>query len=342
MHNGAYITEDTILKHFLKVFITSLISFLLVIGVGVYVYSQVMNPDADISADLFGSVRKAMTGTGSDNKEQDDDLLKGRINVLLLGMENSHTDTIMLASFDTDTKDLDVISIPRDTYIERDGFVNSSNNKINTVYTVKGIDGLKSVIENMLQMPVDNYVAIDYDGVRAAVDALGGVEVDVPFHMKYYDPYCDPPLKIDIPAGSQVIYGDTAMEFLRFRKTNYEGYSGYRNGDIGRIETQQAFVKSAVKKALSIKLPSVISQVYPYVKTDVSMMDATKMAVSAIGMSADNIQFHTLPGEGGMANQISFYFINEEEARHTVRVMYGMESDEQDGGDVSTEASIQP
>lgn len=90
------------------------------------------------------------------------------------------------------------------------------------------------------------------------MDSVGGVEVDVPFHMRYTDPYSDPPLDINIPPGEQLIKGDRAMEFLRFRKTNYAGYSGYSNGDIGRVEAQQGFVKAAIKKALTFRLPLVV------------------------------------------------------------------------------------
>jgi len=224
----------------------------------------------------------------------------------------------MLASYDTKTKTADIISIPRDTYVERDGFVNSANNKINSVYTVKGMEGLKKVVLNITGIEVDKFVTIDYDGVRAAVDAVGGVEVDVPFHMRYTDPYSDPPLDINIPAGVQTIDGDNAMEFLRFRKTNYSGYSGYSEGDLGRIEAQQGFIKSAIKKALSFKLPKVVSEVYPYVDTDFTLAEATSLAVSSIGLSTENINFHVLPGNSKTINGLSFYIMDTAETKELV------------------------
>ncbi|MDW5299319.1 MAG: LCP family protein [Sedimentibacter sp.] len=241
-----------------------------------------------------------------------------RINVLLLGLEHERSDTIMVATYNTKTKTVDVISIPRDTYIDRDGFVNSANNKINSVYTVKGIEGLEEILLNITGMSIDKYVTIDYDGVRAAVDSVGGVEVDVPFHMRYTDPYSDPPLDINIPAGKQIIYGENAMEFLRFRKTNYAGYSGYSEGDLGRIEAQQGFVKSAVKKALSFRLPKVVSEVFPYVNTNFSLSEATSLAVGSVGLSAESINFHVLPGEPQTINGISFYVMNLVETKDLV------------------------
>ena len=317
------VMEDYKLKYFFKVFFVSLACFVLIIAGGIYLYSE-KNVDA---TDIF----KIITGKNEENPNdtplEKAILKKGRINILLLGLEHERTDTIMVASYDTKTKDVDIISIPRDTYCERDGFVNNANNRINTVYTVKGIEGLEEMVKSITGITVDKYITIDYEGVRKAVDAVGGVEVNVPFHMKYTDPYSDPPLYIDIPEGNQVIYGDTAMEFLRFRKTNYKGYSGYAEGDLGRIKAQQDFVKSAIKKALSFKLPKVISEVYPYIGTDLSLAESTSLGVSSIGMSADDIDFHVLPGGTETRNGLSFYVANPDEVLNMIYEIYDIKLD---------------
>lgn len=298
--------EDEKLKHFFKVFFTSLLCFTLVIAGGLFLYGEVMQKGSAEATDIFNMI------TGN-NK---------RINVLLLGLEHERSDTIMVASYNTKTKTADIISIPRDTYVDRDGFVNSANNKINSVYTAEGLEGLKDVVRKMTGITVDKYVTIDYDGVRAAVDAVGGVEVDVPFHMRYTDPYSDPPLDIDIAEGRQIIKGDQAMEFLRFRKTNYRGYTGYAEGDLGRIEAQQQFVKSAIKKALSLKLPKVISEVYPYIDTDFSLSESTSTALSSVGMSSENINFHVLPGTTQTKNGLSFFISDYDETKALVDNIY--------------------
>lgn len=291
------------MKHFFKVFITSLICFSLIIVGGLFWlngYSGEGNVDA---TDIFKIL--------SNDKDQ-------RINVLLLGLEHERSDTIMVVSYDTKNKTADVISIPRDTYVDRDGFVNSGNNKINSVYTVKGIEGLSEIILNITGLKIDKFVTIDYDGVRAAVDAVGGVEVDVPFHMRYTDPYSDPPLNIDIAAGPQLIKGDRAMEFLRFRKTNYSGYSGYADGDLGRIEAQQGFVKAAIKKALTFRLPKVVKEVYPHVETDFSLTEATSLAMGSIGLSTESVNFHTIPGTTQTLNGLSFYILDQQATKDLV------------------------
>ncbi len=291
------------MKHFLKVFFTSLICFTLIIIGGLFWLNGHSDGGHVDATDIFKIL--------SNDKDQ-------RINVLVLGLEHERSDTIMIASYDVKNKTADVISIPRDTYIDRDGFVNSGNNKINSVYTVKGIEGLSEIILNITGLKIDKYVTIDYDGVRAAVDAVGGVEVDVPFHMRYTDPYSDPPLDIDIAPGIQTIKGDRAMEFLRFRKTNYSGYSGYADGDLGRIEAQQGFVKAAIKKALTFRLPIVVKEVYPYVKTDFSLAEATSLAMGSIGLSAENISFHTIPGTTQTKNNLSFYILDRQATKDLI------------------------
>ena len=283
------------MKRFFKVFFISLICFSLIVAGGLFWLNGSITDGRVDASDIFKIL----------SNDKDD-----RINVLVLGLENTRSDTIMIASYDTKNKTGDVISIPRDTYVDRDGYINNGNNKINSVYSVKGIEGLSEIILNITGIKIDKYVTIDYDGVRAAVDAIGGVEVDVPFHMRYTDPYADPPLDINIEPGEQLIKGDRAMEFLRFRKTNYAGYSGYSNGDIGRVEAQQGFVKAAIKKALSFKLPLVVKEVYPYVDTDFTLTEATSLAVGSIGLSAENVNFHTLPGTAQTRNGISFYILD--------------------------------
>ncbi|MDD4089137.1 MAG: LCP family protein [Tissierellia bacterium] len=283
------------MKRFFKVFFISLICFSLIVAGGLFWLNGSITDGRVDASDIFKIL----------SNDKDD-----RINVLVLGLENTRSDTIMIASYDTKNKTGDVISIPRDTYIDRDGFINNGNNKINSVYSVKGIEGLSEIILNITGIKIDKYVTIDYDGVRAAVDAIGGVEVDVPFHMRYTDPYADPPLDINIEPGEQLIKGDRAMEFLRFRKTNYAGYSGYTNGDIGRVEAQQGFVKAAIKKALTYRLPLVVKEVYPYVDTDFSLTEATSLAVGSLGLSAENVNFYTLPGTAQTRNGISFYILD--------------------------------
>lgn len=315
------------MNQYLKVFLVSLLIFSFVIFTGFYSYAKFFNP-TDFAEGYEDNI--------NDGEENDvDDDIKGtpleraikkssRVNVLLLGLEGLRSDTIMVASFDRKTKELDIISIPRDTYYPREGFSRYDDTaKINAVY---GTDErrqeavLEAVVE-LTKIPIKYYVSIDYDGVRAAVNAIGGVEINVPFHMKYTDPYDKPPLYINIPAGNQIIYGDKAMEFLRFRKGD-PGYPGYAEGDIGRVKAQQEFIKSAIKKSLSLKLPSVISAVYPHVKTNFTLTELLGLAGDAIGFTTANINSSILHGTPQYIGALSFYIPDREEIIKTLYDLY--------------------
>jgi len=320
------------MNHFLKVFLVSLLIFSMVAFTGVFTYVKFFNPEGIAIED---------PNKGTDNADEEDvnnfdtPLDKAikkskRVNVLLLGLEGYRSDTMMIASYDRVKKELDIISVPRDTYYPREGYAKYSEfMKINSIYGTNESRQLAVIeaVEEMTKIPIDKYVSIDYEGVRAAVQAVGGVEFNVPFHMKYTDPYDTPPLRIDIPKGNQIIYGDKAMEFLRFRKGD-PGYPGYSEGDVGRIQTQQEFIKAAIGKALSLKLPNVITSVYPYVKTNFTLTELLGLGGDAIGFSKDNINTMIMPGIAKYMGGLSFYVPDGEEITKMLYNLYDVELNE--------------
>ena len=316
------------MNQFFKVFLVSLLIFSMVMFTGIFTYVKFFNPEGIAMED-------PNNGPDAENEdgitEFDTPLEKAmkkskRVNVLLLGLEGLRSDTIMIASYDRLNKKADIISVPRDTYYPREGYGKYSEfMKMNAIY---GSDGnrqqaVMDAVEELTGIPIDKYVSIDYEGVRAAVDAVDGVEFNVPFHMKYTDPYDTPPLYINIKEGNQVIYGDKAMEFLRFRKGD-PGYPGYPEGDVGRIKTQQEFIKAAIGKALSLKLPNVISSVYPYVKTNFTLTELLGLAGDSIGFSKNNINTTIMPGVAQYMGGLSFYIADGEEITKLLYKLYDL------------------
>ncbi len=223
---------------------------------------------------------------------------KKRVNFLFLGINTGLTDTIMLASFDMEAKHVDLISIPRDTYYERRGYNSDAERKINAAYRGDVVNTANAVSDVLMGIPIHYYAIIDYDGIIKIVDSMGGVTVNVPFHMRYRDPKDTPPLYIDIPEGEQTLTGEQAMQFIRFRKGS-PGYPGYPEGDIGRVKTQQEFMKAAFKQALSLKnLPGVVSTVFDNVQSNIDLGTAVNIGLQAVGMDAEAVSTYTLPGHG--------------------------------------------
>ncbi|MCK5763850.1 MAG: LCP family protein, partial [Clostridiales bacterium] len=260
------------MKGHFRIFIGAFVIFSLFIGSAIFAFDKYYYVDSSVEQDI----RLDIDNEKTDEKEVKTELERliehsNRVNVLLFGTDGARSDTIMIASYDFDKQIIDLISIPRDTYHYVSGHDLQGQNKINAVYGFPGQDGgslgLKATIEELLGIPIEYYVKVNYNGVQAVVDVLGGIEVDVPFDMKYDDEVADPPLNIDIKAGTQVLNGGKAMEYLRWRKNNGEG----GEGDLPRIERQQEFLTLIAKKSLSYKLPTVANTVFEYVKTNMPL-----------------------------------------------------------------------
>jgi LCP family protein required for cell wall assembly len=247
---------------------------------------------------------------------------KNRVNILVLGVNDGMTDTLMLGSYDLDAKHVDVISIPRDTYYAREGANSAAEKKINSIYSVDKAVGTATAVSDLLMgMPINYYVVVDYDAVKEVVNSMGGVPMNITFHMHYNDPYDKPPLKIDIPEGYQVLNGDKAVEFLRFRKGS-GGYAGYPEGDIGRIKAQQEFVKSAFRQALGFSLPKVVKTTLDNVDSDLPLGMATKLAANTVGLDGEDMQTIMIPGKSGTKDGLSYWFPDEEGIEEMLTQIY--------------------
>lgn len=229
-------------------------------------------------------------------------------NILLYGVDNDAggSDTNMLMRFDAVNKTVDVVSLPRDTLM-------SNGHKLNSSYNNGGTEKLRSNIEDMLGVPVDFYVSVDLKGFIALIDQIDGVDFDVPEDMDYDDPYQD--LHIHFKKGLQHLNGQQAMEVVRFRHNNDNtGYGGQQ--DLGRIGTQQAFLKTVAQKLMKLEnIPAMAETFLKYVKTDLTLGNLMWLANQALSMGGmDAISFATLPGDGaGWYKGMSVYALDPEQ-----------------------------
>ena len=216
------------------------------------------------------------------------------------------SDVIIVASFDKIKNTVNTLSIPRDTYVEvseenrnelrEKGFILPRGGmKINAVHSLTGKYGneyLSRQIEEMLDIHIDYYFEINLNAFNEIVDAIGGVEIDVPVNMRYSDPTQN--LYINIKKGKQLLDGNTAQGFVRFRR--------YKFGDIDRIEMQKLFLKELLKKITSSEtilsnLPELTSIFIENVKTNMTLKDALDYLPYIKNISADKIASETLPGD---------------------------------------------
>jgi len=239
-----------------------------------------------------------------------------RVNVLLLGNTKEQlSDTIMLASYDQDTQDIDIISIPRDTYHVKEGYTDTATKKINAAFWGDPKSSAQAVHEVLAGIPINYYAVVDYDGVANIVDAIGGVDINVPFDMNYEKHSENPPLIIHLKAGYQKLDGKDAVGYIRYRK-------GYKDGDYGRVAAQQEFVKQAIKQSMGLNLPSVATAAIRNVDSDITLRTILSLAKEVSDADSNAVETYTIPGNSGMYNGLSFFFEDLQQTESMLRAIY--------------------
>lgn len=220
----------------------------------------------------------------------------GFYTILLSGLDddNGGSDTNILMAVDTVNGYVYGVSIPRDSK----AIIGGKAHKINYAYNKGGTELLASTVSEQLGIPVDYTVSVDLKGFTALVDAIGGVDFEVPINMDYDDPIQG--LSIHFKKGMQHLSGADALRVVRFRHNN-DG-TGYGSEDLGRMQTQQKFLKAVAKKMLSfenlISNPRKYAEIFgQYVDTDLSVTDLAWFGMQVLGMGVDKIDFSTLPNE---------------------------------------------
>ena len=150
--------------------------------------------------------------------------------------DGANTDTILYVDISGD--DLTMIAIPRDIMMEDRGY------RINSMYDLGGAEGLRRRVEALLDVPIDYYAIIKLDIFQNLVDALGGVEIDVPYRMYHVDNAAN--LRIDFQPGPQHMDGRDASLFIRFR--------GTLRGDIDRIDNLKRLAYALLQRAKQLNV----------------------------------------------------------------------------------------
>ena len=228
----------------------------------------------------------------------------GCATILLAGtdMGGERTDTIMLLFLDTEEQTMRLLSIPRDTMVNRDNPVP----KINGAYGAngsgaKGMDALMGYTADLIGYRPDGYMLIDLACFEELVDAMGGVTYDVPMDMQYEDPVQD--LVIDLRQGRQHLNGEQSMWLVRFR-------SGYAAADLERVNVQRDFLSAAMKQWVSVwklpRLPFAAKLVWENTTSDLDLLEMAWVA-KAVVLCRGHLENDTLPGYGDMVNGGSYY-----------------------------------
>jgi len=243
-----------------------------------------------------------------------------KYNVLLLGVDErkgdrGRSDTMMVMSIDYVSKQMRILSFPRDTRVQIAGH---GFEKANAAYVFGGAPLASKTVSGLLGVPIHNYVVANFNSVVTIVDRLGGVTITVDKPMRYDDPYQN--LHINIKAGTQLMNGKTALEYARWR--------GDAEGDISRTRRQQTLILAIVKKAAAPSswplLPSLLADFRSTITTDISAMRVPFLGAAMLLGVSRGVETKTLPGKASMVNGGSYWVTDPKEVKDVVQKFLGI------------------
>lgn len=268
------------------------------------------------------------------------------IKVLILGvstdLDSELTDTIMVASYNPNTQTANLLSIPRDTFTGKNKSKATSSQKINCLYNItrtpqKTLDAVNEITG----LDIKYYMVIKTEALVKLVDAIGGVEFNVPINMYYTDKTQN--LVIDLKAGTQTIDGNKAEQLLRFRHNN-NGTSypvEYGDNDFGRMRTQRDFIMATLKQTLKpsniFKLGQILEIANENVETNLEIFYVKDYIPYAVEFNTDNLKTAALPGTTpnlSETNNVSIFVVNQTAAKELIQSMFY--SDETENEDENT------
>ncbi len=262
---------------------------------------------------------------------------KDKTTVMIMGVDErvddvGRSDTLMLATVDPKKKSASLLSIPRDTRVHVPGY---GYDKINVAYSLGGHELTRDTVEEFLDTPVEHYVLVKVPAFKRIIDAIGGVDINVEKRMYYVDEWDDDGgLVIDLYPGWQHMDGKTAMTYVRYRD---------EDGDIGRIERQQKFVKAAMDQILSPsiipRLPEIIREVMGAVETDLSFRQSLELMGALKEAQSSGLKTKMVAGRPMYIDEISYWIPDLYDTREDMADMLGITISENAKNEMDRDAS---
>lgn len=214
------------------------------------------------------------------------------------------SDALIVAIVDKKEKSVNLLSLPRDLRVN---IPEKGINKINAAYAFGGETLAKHTLSSYLDIPVDQYVVINFNGFQQLIDTIGGLEVDVEKDIRFHDRISNK--YVELSKGPQTLNGSDALNYARFR--------GDAEGDFGRMRRQQQVISEILSQTATIgnigKLGDIISVLGENMHTDVKFDVATKMALSMAGIKSDSINSIDLNSYASYMGGVSYVIVDDSE-----------------------------
>lgn len=239
-----------------------------------------------------------------------------KINILLLGVDArdinhpGNTDSITILSIDKKTKDVAMLSIPRDARVEIPG---RGVDKINSAYPHGGFNTTIETIENFLDIKIDYYILINFEEFENIVDTLDGIYVDV-----------EPSTAASVPelngkSGLSRLNGEQALAYARFRFDSA--------GDMGRVKRHQKVIQGIIDEALKpsnlVKAPTILNQLRENMRTNILPYDTVVLEKFVQGFKLDKARIAVISGNYTTINGI-VYLIPDNETNEKIVTELGL------------------
>lgn len=266
--------------------------------------------------DLIASV----TGSKAGRVEFNLPFSPRRQNILFMGVDvvsnaqdpfkGNRSDTMLLISIAPYGKDINIISIPRDSKV----YIANRNkpDKINHAFAYGGPDLSVKTVEETFGVRIDHYIALSNEGLIKFIDTIGGLPIYIEKDMYYHDSTAG--LHIELTQGEHVLNGEQTEGYLRFRKDAL--------GDIGRIRRQQWFFNALMARlkepSVLVKLPEVLKVMPKYIKTDLSVYELSQYAAMVKSVDTSSIQVATLPGTPSTKGIVSYWILDPDKTQEII------------------------
>lgn len=292
-------------KNLIRILVISFLAiFAILLGSGGYMYFQAQQATSQ-SYDDLGREK-------SELREKKASISTDPISFLLLGIEdystggsNGRSDTIMVLTFNPEDETLKMVSIPRDSLVTIVG--KGIEDKINHAYAYGGTEMTINTVENFLNIPIDYYATVNFEGFKNVIDIVGGVTIDVPFD--FTEDSDDHTGKLYYYEGEMELNGKEALGYARMRKQD-------PTGDIGRGERQKQVVKAVISELTSastvFKIDDLADEYGNNVVSNMKMKELINLYKEYKNFSTSNIEQLNLEGHSSRINNISYYLIDEE------------------------------
>ncbi len=256
--------------------------FVALIGGGIWFWQYVQN----VTNKIHEGVDESLSAALSEETKPGEPFY-----MLLMGVDRSEeragtaeygddfrSDSMILARIDPQQKTVTLISIQRDTYVDIEGY---GYNKINAAHAYGGAALTVETVSKFAGVPISHYAEIDFDGFEAVVDALGGIEVNVPVEID------DADAGGYVPAGEQTLTGEQALILCRSRHT----YDEIGPGDFYRAANQRMVIGAIASKVLAsdpVTMANTITSMADYITTDMSLDEILSVATTMRGIDTEN------------------------------------------------------